>query len=227
MDEDTHGLSEENGSHTPNEDSSNVNESHVVLTADNVSTTTNSESSSVNGLNSVSISSSTQSCYDGYSFGYACPVEYVGDGTLTYSATGLPSGFSIDSQNGLITGTPTALFNKATVTVTVTDGNVSDSTTFNIVRDLKVSITGIPLGATEGVPYQFVPLIQYASPQYSFTGVTLIDGTLPPCCKLDPARGVVYGTPAVAGTYTFTLQITDGVHTNTNEFTINVAKPNG
>lgn len=50
--------------------------------------------------------------------------------TLTYSATGLPSGISINSSTGLITGTPTTQQTKNTV-VTVTDNTgISSSVNF-------------------------------------------------------------------------------------------------
>jgi outer membrane autotransporter protein len=56
-----------------------------------------------------------------------------GDGdTLTYSATGLPTGLSIDSASGLISGTPLENGSFAT-TVTVTDGTDPDSENFTWV----------------------------------------------------------------------------------------------
>ena len=47
--------------------------------------------------------------------------------TLTYSATGLPTGLSINSSTGLISGTPTTAVN-ASVTVTVRDGTGASGT---------------------------------------------------------------------------------------------------
>src|SRR5207237_4239759 len=50
--------------------------------------------------------------------------------TLTYSATGLPAGLSINSSSGLISGTPTTA-NTYNVTVTVKDTtNASGSASF-------------------------------------------------------------------------------------------------
>lgn len=49
--------------------------------------------------------------------------------TLTYSASGLPVGLSINSATGLISGTPTTL-GVSSVTVTVTDGTDSNSVSF-------------------------------------------------------------------------------------------------
>ena len=53
-----------------------------------------------------------------------------GSGTYTWSATGLPAGLSINSSNGLITGTPTTA-GPSTVTATATSGTQSGSTQFS------------------------------------------------------------------------------------------------
>jgi hypothetical protein len=50
--------------------------------------------------------------------------------TLTYGATGLPAGLSVNSATGRISGTITASAGASTVTVSASDGSLSDSKTF-------------------------------------------------------------------------------------------------
>lgn len=64
---------------------------------------------------------------------------YNGTGTKTYSATGLPSGLSINPSTGMITGTPTAAAvtdSPYSVTIKVSDGTISDSKTFTMTVDV-------------------------------------------------------------------------------------------
>ncbi len=63
----------------------------------------------------------------------------------TWSASGLPSGLSINATSGLITGTPAAL-TTATVTATATAGGLSHGVTF--------TWTIAPAGSTGGVLYE-------------------------------------------------------------------------
>jgi hypothetical protein len=130
--------------------------------------------------------------------------------TLTYTATGLPAGLSIDSSNGAITGSPT-LAGTSTVTVVAADGaGYSDSTTFSwtITNTVTMTdpgaqanlsgsaITPVPVPTTDSVP----------GATLSFTD----DGTLPPGLSVDPSTGTVSGTPTAAGTYPVTITATDG-----------------
>ncbi|ACU72398.1 coagulation factor 5/8 type domain protein [Catenulispora acidiphila DSM 44928] len=62
--------------------------------------------------------------------------------TLTYSATGLPAGLTINSASGLISGKPTATGSSA-VTVTVTDGTGAIGT-----ASFTWTVTGIATGCT-------------------------------------------------------------------------------
>ncbi len=66
------------------------------------------------------------------------PVTFTqsgGTGTITWSATGLPAGLSIDSSSGVLSGTPTTTVVNAAVTVTATSSNGCQGS-----RDLTLTI---------------------------------------------------------------------------------------
>ena len=130
--------------------------------------------------------------------------------TLTYSATGLPAGLSINSSTGLISGTPTAT-GSSNVTVTVTAGNGSSGTaafTWTIgtgVNKVTVTNPGNQTG-TVGTP---VSLQLHATDSASgqtptFTSVT----GLPPGLSMSTG-GLISGTPTTGGTSSLTVTATD------------------
>ena len=64
---------------------------------------------------------------------------------LTYSASNLPAGLSINASTGVISGTPTAAGTK-TVTVTVADYRASTSTTFSFAVNADTTDPSKPSG---------------------------------------------------------------------------------
>jgi serine protease len=72
----------------------------------------------------------TQSSTLGSALSVFVMANYSGSGTLTYSATGLPPGLSIDSSTGHITGKPSTTAGTWHPTAKVTDGTLSASTSF-------------------------------------------------------------------------------------------------
>lgn len=82
----------------------------------------------------------------------ALQINAVDDGDpLTFTASNLPSGLSINSSTGRITGTPTTAQSR-TVTVDVTDGEFSDSVTFTWTVTTALAATGINANMTAPQP---------------------------------------------------------------------------
>lgn len=142
--------------------------------------------------------------------------------TLTFSATGLPSGLSINSSSGLITGTPpytaAGLYH---VTVTASGAGDTDSKSFDwtvadtnrLTRpDDQAGCVGQPASEFDekkgpGGPPGGGPYI------YGATG-------LPPSLAINPTTGAISGTlTGPAGVYTVTMTLTGDGATDTQTFT--------
>ena len=71
--------------------------------------------------------------------------------TLTYSATGLPSGLTMDSSTGVISGTTNTTVTTSEVTVSATDGvNTPATHTFNLSVVNGVTVTGFTVTDSTG-----------------------------------------------------------------------------
>jgi ELWxxDGT repeat protein len=148
----------------------------------------------------------------------ALPIHAL-NGPLTYSATGLPAGLSIDSGTGLISGrvgNRDAVGSPYSVTVTVVDGALfSDSTTFNwVVTDptiptlsnpvLEVSIAGQPAS------------LQLTAKDADGDPLTVSAHNLPPGLSINGSTGLISGTIAgnAAGIYLTVVSVSDGTNTS-------------
>ena len=154
--------------------------------------------------------------------------------TLSYSATGLPPGLSVDAGTGVITGTVSfeaAAGSLYSVTASVSDGVLNASTAFTWT----VSETNQPpvitsLGNQSDAEGTAVTLALVASDpdgdtlSYSATG-------LPPDLGLDASTGNITGTVSVtaaAGSpYSVTASVSDGVLNASASFTWTVSDAQG
>ena len=97
------------------------------------------------------------------------------------------------------------------VTATATNGIAPDATETSVptqVINPEIIFTG-PSGAQTGtVGTALVISLSGAGGVGTFT-YTISSGTLPSGLTLDPATGQIAGTPTTAGTYTFTVRVTD------------------
>jgi hypothetical protein len=141
------------------------------------------------------------------------PIADGGTGPYTWAVTSgtLPAGLSMDPSTGIISGTPTTAGTSA-FTVTVTDSSSppqSASATESIAvagtSPLAVSSASLP-DPTAGQPYLATLTATGGVPAYTWS---VTSGTLPAGLGLDPNTGIISGTPATAGTSTFTVQAAD------------------
>jgi len=131
-------------------------------------------------------------------------------GPYTYSASGLPAGITL-STSGLLSGTPT-VSGTFSYTVTVKDaaGNVgisNCSVTVNPPAPPPLTLLCPPgTTGTVGTPYNSGVVANGGTGGYTFA---LISGSLPPGLTLNTSTGAITGTPTAAGSFTFSIQVTD------------------
>ena len=133
---------------------------------------------------------------------------------FTFSATGLPSGLSINAVTGTISGTPTAT-GTASVTITVTDSTKGTPQTATATLSLTVSsgqsgslsitTTSLP-SATVGASYSGTAQATGGATPYSFSATGLPSGF-----TINAASGTITGTPTQSevGSNPVTVTVTD------------------
>jgi hypothetical protein len=168
------------------------------------------------------------------------------------TASSLPSGLSFNATNGQITGVPAvgtdtgsscspAQPGKYCFSVTVTDSAIlppsnshqtaTQAYVLTVQAPNNLSITTpagpLPVGATAA---GYSALIQATGGVQAYTW-SLIQGQLPPGLMLTANQGgnaVISGVPTVAGTYAFTVKVTDSeippaTQTQTAQYTISIS----
>jgi hypothetical protein len=130
--------------------------------------------------------------------------------TLTYSGgSSLPSGLSLNTNSGAISGTPTTAGSYPVVIRATDNAGFSGSTSFTWLVTNQVSVTN-PGSQTTGSGTAITPVTIHATD--SSAGVTLsyADGSsLPPGLRINSATGAITGTPTTGGSFPVTITVTD------------------
>ncbi len=138
-----------------------------------------------------------------------------GSGGYSWSRTGgsLPAGLSL-SGAGAITGTPTAA-GTSNFTVRVADnGGRTATKTLTITVEapvLTISTNTVAPGIV-AAPYSFTLVATGGRTPYAWR---ISGGALPDGLMLNATSGVISGTPAAAGTFNFTVEVTDAASLRT------------
>lgn len=123
----------------------------------------------------------------------------------------LPAGLSLTASNGAITGTPSSA-NTFSFTVQVTDtSNATASQAFTITvasntpKLTVITTSPLPDGAV-GTAYSQTLTATGGTPPYKWS---VTSGALPDGLALDSGSGTISGTPSKAGTFPFSVRVTD------------------
>ena len=143
--------------------------------------------------------------------------------TLTYSASGLPTGLSINTGTGAITGTPTAA-GTYNATVSVSDGNGgSDSESFTWTISANNAPVLSSIGNQSGTIGSAISITPMASDADS-DSVTWSASSLPSGLSINQTTGAISGTPDTNQSLSTTVSIDDGYGgTDSETFSFTIA----
>ncbi|MBZ0241508.1 MAG: Ig domain-containing protein, partial [Cutibacterium acnes] len=157
---------------------------------------------------------------------YNQPFTATGGTTpYTFTSTALPTGLTLDPATGVLSGTPT-VNGSFPFDVTVTDSSgtpQSDTNSYTLIIDpIPPLVLAPPDGALPNAQ-QNQTYTQTFTATGGTTPYTFTSTALPTGLTLDPATGVLSGTPTVNGSFPFDVTVTDSTGTpqsDTNSYTL-------
>lgn len=137
-------------------------------------------------------------------------------GTKTFAITpAMPTGLTMNSTSGVISGTPLSTLSATTYTITVSDGTVSATATVSItVTSASVNATAVTPAAQVLVGFVGVaitPTSAITAPAVTGAKTFSITPALPAGLTINSSTGVVSGTPtAIKASTTHVITVSDG-----------------
>ena len=134
----------------------------------------------------------------------------------SYGATGLPAGLSVNSGNGLISGTPaTAATSTVTLGASNSGGTGNATLTLTIKPAAPVITSATTASGTVGSAFSYQITATNSPTSYGATG-------LPAGLSVNSTSGLISGTPTAAGTSTVTLSATNSGGTGNATLTLTI-----
>jgi hypothetical protein len=141
-------------------------------------------------------------------------------GTPTFAALGLPAGLSLDSNTGLISGTPISAGNYTVgITATTFMGGTGGANLLIIVSSANPVITSLlSAESTIGVPFNYQITATNNPTSFGATG-------LPPGLSLNSTTGLISGIPTTAGSSSVVISANNSAGSGSATLTINASQP--
>jgi hypothetical protein len=156
-----------------------------------------------------------------YDIPYSDSVVATGSPTYTVISGSLPTGLSLNSSTGAITGTPTYYgANSFTIQAANETGSVTQSFSEGVYRP--VSLTDDVLA---NVDYNLAYSDSVAAIGYPAITYSVSSGALPGGISLNSSTGSVTGTSTQSGSYNFTIKAENLINNVTQDFTGTVQTP--
>ncbi|MGA9862926.1 MAG: choice-of-anchor D domain-containing protein, partial [Terriglobales bacterium] len=135
----------------------------------------------------------------------------------SYGATGLPAGLSVNSGNGLISGTPpTAATSTVTLSASNSGGTANATLTLTIKPAVPVITSATTASGTAGSAFSYQIAASNTPSSYGATG-------LPAGLSVNGTSGLISGTPTAAATSTVTLSANNSGGTGSASLTLTIA----
>jgi hypothetical protein len=153
-----------------------------------------------------------------------------GAGAVTFGASGLPAGLTLDPATGAVTGTPTEA-GTFLVTLTANDGTSTLTTNLSMIiapgpsSDFHWNFLGLPAALANTLYDRNPPILISAEGAADAVGYSAVG--LPGGISYDAITGELSGTPTQQGEFPVTFTATDGTETITLDLTFIVLPATG
>jgi hypothetical protein len=141
---------------------------------------------------------------------------------IVYSAASLPTGLSLNTNTGVVTGTPTNAAGNYTFVVQASDGLASTSQTFSLELTNAAPVWTTAAGSLGSFVQNAAINISLAATDANNDAITftIVSGALPTGVTLSGTT--ISGSYGTVGTYNFTIRASDGTATTDRAFSFSI-----